>query len=120
MTENTQTKHNPQKANNTRSQAVARIADCTATKQTRSATFGFGAKVVSVSAVKHDAELNAEFNATLNAKIIYVHLAPGTVSCQLHLLVHLFVNFTIHFANFELSFNVNNQNNCTLLTLNTQ
>jgi len=24
-------------------------------------------------------KLNAEFNATFNAKIIYVHLAPGTV-----------------------------------------
>ena len=36
-------------------------------------------QVVSVSAVKHDAEINAEFNATFNAKIIYVHLAPGTV-----------------------------------------
>ena len=67
----------------TRSQAVARIADRTATQRTHSATSGFGTKVVSVSAVKHDAEINAEFNATFNAKIIYVHLAPGTVSCQL-------------------------------------
>jgi len=42
----------------TRSQAVARIADRSATqyRPTRSATSGFGAKVVSVSAVKHDAE----------------------------------------------------------------
>jgi len=54
-------------------------------------------------------KLNEEFNATFNAKIIYVHLAPGTVSCQLRLF--------IHFANFELSFSINNQNNCTLLTL---
>jgi len=77
----------------TRSQAVARIADRTATQyKTRSATFGFGAKVVSVSAVKHDAALNAEFNATFNAKIIYVHLAPGTVSCQLRLLVHFLID----------------------------
>jgi len=45
---------------------------------TRSATSGFGAKVVSVSAVKHDAEINAEFNATFNAKIIYVDLRPFT------------------------------------------
>ena len=55
-------------------------------------------RVVSVSAVKHDAELNAEFNATLNAKIIYVHLTPRTVSCQLRLLVHLFVNFTSKYS----------------------
>ena len=55
-------------------------------------------QVVSVSAVKHDAKINAEFNATFNGKIIYVHLAPGTVSCQLRLLVHLFVNFTSNYS----------------------
>ena len=54
--------------------------------------------MVSVSAVKHDAEINAEFNATFNAKIIYVNLALGTVSCQLRLIAHLFVNFTSNYS----------------------
>jgi len=49
--------------------------------------------------VKHDAEINAEFNAAFNAKIIYVNLALGTVSCQLRLyarstaLCHLKTNY---------------------------
>jgi len=45
-------------------------------KNGHSTASGFGEKAVSVSTVKRNAELNTEFNAGVNAEIIYV-----TTSC---------------------------------------